>query len=201
MKITLLIFLLMMCSCSSAPVITSRPAEVAYTYSRLKLLDIDEMNDLVLRRVKEYRKSKGETLMEEALMISLSRPNDDNVLEKLINTVRFSLESEDQWEGLVESVVDFSISKLKNETTAPVDQVTYLTALSNLLLEFKPEFYKPDVSPVFEKNITARIAEANIIVSDEARKESSLNSMYAVPDPSAMAQNILDELAQTKVKN
>jgi hypothetical protein len=187
-------------SCSSAPVV-SRPTELEYSYSRLKLLDIDEMNDLILKKVKVYRKTKKVVHLEEALMISLSRPNDDNILEKLINTVRFSLETNDEWEGLVESVVDFSVSKLKNETTAPVDQVTYLTALSNLLLEFKPEFYKPDVSPVFEKNITDRIADANIIVSDEARKESSLNSMYAAPNPSELAQNILQELAQTKVKN
>lgn len=200
MKIIFLAFLMTMFSCSSAPV-TSRPAEVTYTYSRLKLLDIDEINDIVLKRIKEYRKSKGETLLEEALLISLSRPNDDNILEKLINTVRFELETEDEWEGIVEAVVDLSIAKLKNETTAPADQVTYLTALSNLILEFKPEFYKPDVSPVFEKNITERIADANIIVSDEAKKESSLNSMYSVPDPSEMARIILVEIPQTKVKN
>ena len=189
-----------MLSCSSAPVV-SRSSELTYAYSRLKLLDIDEMNDIVLKRVKDYRKSKNQVVLREALLISLSRPDDDNLLEKLMSTVRYTLETNDDWEEIVESIVDESTSRLKDQTTAPEDQVTYLTALSNLVLEFKPELYKPDVSPVFEKNIIAKIADAEIIVSDEARKESSLNSMYAVPNPSILAQNILKEAPQTKVKN
>lgn len=193
-----LVFLFL--SCSSKPVV-SRTSELPYTYSRLKLLDIDEMNDIVLKRVKDYRKSKNQAVIKEALLISLSRPDDDNLLEKLMNTVRFSLDSNEEWESIVESIVDESTARLKDQGTAPVDQVTYLTALSNLLLEFKVEFYKPDVSPVFEKNITARIADAEIIVSDEAKRESSLNSMYAIPSPSDLAQKILKELPQTKVKN
>ena len=46
-------------SCSSARVV-SRASELPYTYSRLKLLDIDEMNDIVLKRVKAYQKSKNQ---------------------------------------------------------------------------------------------------------------------------------------------
>ena len=198
-RMLLLGLAIFMVSCSSAPVV-SRSSELPYSYARLKLYDIDEMNDLVQKRAKSFNKSKDDKIMQEALLISLSRPNADNILEKLMNTVRFTLDSNDQWEEIVENIVDTSIARLKEAGTAPADQVTYLTALSNLLLEFKPEFYKPDVSPVFEKNITARIADANIKISDEAVSESS-TSMYSVSNPSELAQNILEAIPQTKVKN
>ena len=191
--LVLMSFLLAFPGCTSAPVVT-RSSELTFTYTKLKFLDIDEMNDLLQRRIAAFRKDQDKTQIVEALMISLARPNDDNLLEKNMNTIRYSLETNDQWEDSVRVVVKRSIGHLKDPTTAPEDQMTYLVVLSNLLLEFKPEFSKPDVSPDFEKKMVEVIAGADLVVSDEVKKETSLNSMGSVPSPSEIARNMLEEI-------
>ena len=63
-------------SCTSAPIVT-RPSELFYTYSRLKLQDLDEMIEIMQTHLKEYRQTKEERVLKEALLISLSRPITD----------------------------------------------------------------------------------------------------------------------------
>lgn len=188
--------------CSSAPV-KSQESELSYTYSKLKLLDLDQMSDLIQDRLNRYKKTGNEDLLEDALRICLARPDEDGMVEKLIENIRFSLDSNEQWEELVENTVQKSTDKLKDETTAVEDQVSYLILLENLVAQFRPEFLKQDESPQFESRIIERIAEADIVVSDAAANEQKLNLMNAVFSPSDVAREMLrkrDERLKEKNK-
>lgn len=113
------------------------------------------------------------------------------MVDKLIEIVRFNLDSDEQWEEVVDNVADKSIAQLKNETTPVPDQVTYLILLENLVAQFQPEFIKQYQGPLFETEIIEKIAQADIQVSDAARAERQLNLMTAQRSPSEIAQALV----------
>lgn len=176
--------------CSSAPV-NETPSELIYNYANLKLMDLDQMTDLIQQRVKRYKKTGDDEAMAEALQLCLSRPDEDAMVGKLIENIRFNLESDEQWEELVDGLVEKSIARLKNETTPAVDQVSYLILLENLLAQFRPEFLKQAEGPSFEGDVIGKIAEARLQVSDVAASERRLNLMSTQRSPSDMARDIL----------
>lgn len=182
-------------SCSSAPLQMDEP-KLSYSYSKLKLLDLDQMSEIIQDKIQRYKKTGNEQLINEAITISLSRPNDDAVAEKLLDTVRFSLESAELWEKSLDEVTQKSISALKVETTAAEDQVTYLILLENLVSEFKPQFIKQYQSPKYESQIIELIAGAGVVVSDAAIAEGRLSLMKEPLSPSTLAQSLLDERNQ-----
>lgn len=177
-------------SCTTAPV-QSTESEMTYNYAKLKLMDLDEMTDLLQNRVNRYKRTGNEELMTEALQICLSRPDEDGMVDKLIEIVRFNLDSDEQWAEVVDNVTDKSIAQLKNETTPVPDQVTYLILLENLVAQFQPEFIKQYQGPLFETEIIEKIAQADIQVSDAARAERQLNLMTAQRSPSEIAQALV----------
>ncbi|MEQ1721712.1 MAG: hypothetical protein ABL930_00960 [Pseudobdellovibrio sp.] len=166
-------------------------SQLVYTYSKLKLLDLDQMGEIIQDKLRRFKKSGRETLIVEAISISLSRPNDDSVAEKLLDTIRHTIEAPVVWESSLGSVVQTSIDQLKNETVAPEDQVTYLIILENLVSEFKPQFIKQYQSPKFETRTIEKIAGAQIEVSESATAESRLNLMREQLSPSTLAQSLI----------
>lgn len=185
--------------CASKPV-KKKPSMLSYTSHKLKLMDIDDMVEIVEDRLTEYKQKRDPAKLTEAVTICLSRPNDDNLLERLLGSVRYILDSTDQWEEAVENVVEDGLRALKMETTAAADQVTYVVVLQNVLLENKAEILKQDEPPQFERAIIDRIAEADLVVSEEAQKYSGLNLMEGLISPSDMAKNIIEELNQKAFK-
>jgi hypothetical protein len=196
--LTLISLIFILSSCSSAPKQASQ-SQLVYTYSKLKLLDVDQMGEIVQDKLRRFKKNGREELIIEALSISLSRTNEDAMAEKLIDTIRYTIESPDILERSLNSVVQNSINKLRDETTAPEDQVTYLIVLENLVSEFKPEFVKQYKSPKFETNIIEIIAGAKIKVTDSAQAESRLNLMKEQRSPSTLAQLLITE-RDSKIK-
>ncbi|AGH94926.1 hypothetical protein [Pseudobdellovibrio exovorus] len=184
-----------MTSCASAPQVNT-PSAMTYNYARLKLLDLDQMSDLIQKRVQGYKRTDNEELMQEALELCLSRPDEDSMVEKLIDSVRFNASSEAAWEQWVEAAVEKSIAQLKNETTPAVDQVTYLILLENLIAQFRPEFLKQWEAPQFESEVIEKIAAAELVVSDAAVSERRLNLMETQRSPSRVAQDLIKEREQ-----
>ncbi len=182
-------------SCGSAPVQMDEP-KLSYSYAKLKLLDLDQMMEIVQNRLKRYKKTGHKELIEEAIQISLSRPNDDALAEKLMDTIRFSLESVDLWERSLEEVMQKSIAQLKIPTTAAEDQLTYLILLENLVSEFRPQFIKQYQSPKFESTVIEQIAQAEVVVSQAAAAEGRLNIMREPVSPSTLAQFLIEERNQ-----
>ena len=179
--------------CTSIPPVQAAKPRLVYTYAKLQLLELDQMNELIQGKVDKYLETRNKELLMDALRICLSRPNGDSLVEKTFDSIRYRANSSDSWESAAEELTQWAISELKSETTASVDQVTYLIMLENLIVEFKREFILQYKSPKFETRIFERIAAANIVVSKAAYNESSLNLMSAVKSPSALAQALINE--------
>lgn len=185
--------LLVFTACASKQVI-KRESTLPYTYNQLKLYDIDEMIEITENRMALYSETGELSKLDEIMTLILARPNDDNILERLMLSIRYTLDSNKLWEEAVERIVDNAVANLKDESTSAGDQVSYLMVLQNLLVEFKPEFSRLDVSPKFEQNIVQKIADAEIEVSEEARRDASLNLFGKLVSPSEIALQVLKEV-------
>ena len=183
-------------SCAGKQVVKSE-SKLPYSYNQLKLYDVDEMLEIVQERLELYEGTKNLERLNEVLMLILARPNSDNILERVMAKLRYGVETDEQWQEMVETVVDEAVVALKNETTAVNDQLAYLTALQNLILEFKPEFRKKGVDPRFEFAMIERISEAKLIVSDEVKADAKLNLISIPKSPSAIADAVIKEVAAT----
>ena len=189
--------LLFFSGCATKTPVQIQESQLVYTYIKLKLLDLDQMLEIIQEKLRGYKKTSNEEMLQEALKICLSRPNGDDLIEKIIDSIRYSADTNDLWGRSVEKVTQQAITALKLETTATEDQITYLILLENLLSEFRPEFIKQYKGPKLETRIVEKIAEADITVSLLARNESRLNLMNAQRSPSSIAKTLINEKNQT----
>lgn len=154
-------------------------------------MDIDDMTELVEARVNAYKETDDREKMIDALTISLSRPNEDDTAGRLVAAINKSAESDEQRQEVLKMTIDRSIAALGERSTSPEDQVTYLVLLQNWLSEVRPQVLRPGEAP-FEKALVQKIADAQIEVSTEADRESSLNLMTRLRSPSVIAADILN---------
>ncbi len=187
---------LLLFSCATPPQLQMSESKLEYPYTKLKLLDLEQMFEIIQGKMKQYKKTNNEEFLLESIKICLSRPDGDGLVEKIIDNIRFSLDENDKWEKALEKVVQQSISELRLETTAGEDQLTYLILLENLVSELKPEFIRQYQSPKFETKLIQSIADARITVSKAATTESRLNLMTSQKSPSSMAQTLINEKNQ-----
>lgn len=178
-------------SCASNSVSTDTP-QLAYTSTRLKVMDLEEMTDLLQGKAKEFKKTDNSQFLKDGLLICLSRPDEDSVIEKVMSSVKTPLEDHGLWESAVEELVDNAISSIKNETANGADQVTYSVALENLISEFKPQFVKQYKSPGFEARIIEKIAAADLSFTSQAKAERGLNLMRSSLSPSMIAKRLVE---------
>ncbi len=178
-------------SCASSEV-ASGNKEITMSYSRLQILDLDQMSELMQQKVKEFKKTNAVEPLQQGLEICLSRPDEDGMLEKVISIIKNPLDDNAAWESSVEALVEKSISNLKNKGVHPSDQVTSGVMLENILSEFKPLFMRQYESPGFETRIIEQIAKADIEYSKAALSERKLNLMRSNSSPSAVAQRLVE---------
>jgi hypothetical protein len=172
---------------------TSAHAGLLFNYSQLLLKDLDQMNEMVLEKVEESKKTdSGKNVpLKEALQSVYSRPNDDQMIDKVVAPLRTQLDELDEWEKTLSQLTDEAINALKNpKAFKPVVQVTYMIFLENLLSEIKP-YLK---SNGFERKLAERIRNAKIEVTKEAANERSLRTMKKSTSPSELADKILHEV-------
>jgi hypothetical protein len=172
---------------------TQAHAGLLFNYSTLLLKDLDQMNEMVLNKVEESKKTEsGKTVpLKEALQAVYSRPNDDQMIDKVVAPLRTNLDEIDAWEDTLSQLTDEAINALKNpKAFKPVVQVTYMIFLENLLSEIKP-YLK---SNGFERKLAERVRNAKIEVTKEAANERSLRTMKKSTSPSDLAGKILNEV-------
>lgn len=184
---------LLFSGCASNPPIQPNKPRLVYSYAKLQLLDLDQMNEIIQSKINKYLESGNKELLMDAIRICLSRPNGDSLVEKTFDGIRYRAKSSENWNSAVESLTQWAISELKSEATAVADQVTYLILLENLLVELKKEFINQYQSPKFETRLFEKIAAANIVVSPAANNESRLNLMTVLRSPSVLAQVMINE--------
>jgi hypothetical protein len=161
-------------------------------YSQLKVMDLDEMSDLLYEKAREFKKTDDPAPLQKGLLICLSRPNEDGLLEKVISIVKTPLEDSDNWESAVNTIVDQAVTALKSDSASASDQVTYGIVLENLVAEFKPAFQKQYQSPGFETKVIEKIANADIEYSNRAISERKLNLMRGLVSPSQFAKKLIE---------
>lgn len=176
-----------------------------YKYSELQIKDYDEMATLVRGHIKkstdllkaEQKKDESAEASPEvieelraALLLLLSRPNQDNMLSKLMPEVRKELTNLNAFEDNLASITDEAVTGLKNSNLPTVTRSTYLFVLENFLSEFKPEVREKDeLRGLFEK-----IRDAKVDVPKEVTKDLKLRSMLKVESPSERAKRVLDAI-------
>lgn len=185
----------------------SLPAFAAdrYKYSELQIKDYDEIGALVKDKVKKAMKvfrEKGDAEenaapdqagveeLRSALHLILARPNQDNMLAKLMPEVRKELSNVNAFEDSLSSLASEAIEGLRNEKLPTVFRSTYLFVLENIISEFKPEIRdKAELRKIFEK-----IRDAKLAIPKDVTKDLKLRSMLKVESPSERAKQILEKL-------
>ena len=185
--------------CSSKPSNSSgstfamvEPIQIEQTYKTLKILDLDQMTDLLYEKANDYKRNNRVQALREGTMIAFSRPNEEVILDKIISIVRSPLEDADEWEGTIEQMVGQSVQTIKDDSAQATNQVTASVVLENVLSEFKPAFVKQYQSGGFETTVIERIAASDLKFSKQAEQEKKLNQMKSGLTPSQLAQKLID---------
>lgn len=168
------------------------PIQTQQTYKTLKILDLDQMTDLLYEKANDYKRNNRIQALREGTMIAFSRPNEEVILDKIISIVRSPLEDADEWESTIEQMVGQAVQTIKNDKAQATDQVTASVILENVLSEFKPLFVKQYQSAGFETTIIERIAASDLRFSKQAEQEKKLNQMRSGLTPSQLAQKLVD---------
>jgi hypothetical protein len=180
-------------ACSSAP-IKREKSQLLYTPAQLRLMEVDEMSTLVGDRVREYKKTHNEKFAEEALIIALSRPDSDNILDRELQTIENSFELGQDWEKAVTRVVDRAGDAIKSKTCSVQDEASYTIVLENVLSQFRAQFNKLEENTDFELATIKKIADMDLEVSEAAAREAKLNAMSTLVSPSEIARKLLIEI-------
>lgn len=181
--------LLILLSFVNAAVNAETVKTTLYSYSRLALKDLDDMNKLVQDKIRESKASKSDKIgpLREALQAVFSRPNDDFLIDKVMSPLRNEFDEQGAFESTLTSLVDEAIAALKApDNVKPVAQVTYALMLENVLADIKPRI-KED----FEKKLAEKIRDAGISLSKKAENERKLGMMRPSKSPSELAKQML----------
>ena len=174
-------------------------AQAMYSYTRLALKDLDEMNAIIKQKMDESEKLGAEAKvgpLREALQAVYARSNEDLMIEKIITPLKNALEDLDAWDTSMNAMVDDAIKGLKDpEKIKPVAQVTYLIMLENVITESKPK-----VGEKLEGGLLKKIADAKIELSSAASKERKLKTMKTVRSPSDTAADVVAKSGNGKKK-
>ncbi len=190
---------LFLISCASSGG-NSRSQEIEISYRKLKLLDLDQMTEMLQQKVNAFKKTNSLEPLQEGLEICLSRPDEDGLVEKTISLIKNPLDDNDAWQSAVDSLVEKSIRIMKSSDSHSSDQLTASFILENLIAEMKPEFVKQYRTTGFETRVIERIAKAEIEFSKTAVQERNLSLMRGTAGPSRVAQQLLNQKGES-IKN
>ena len=167
-------------------------AGLLYNYSQLALKDLDQMSKIVREKVNESNKTRGDKAipLKEGVQAVFSRPNEDDLIEKIVGPLKNSLDELDSWDSSVRQLVKEALGALKNpKAFKPVVQVTYVVFLENIISEMKPR-----ARSEFERSILKQIQDAEVKLTSEAKHERVLRMMKETRSPSEIAKDVLQSL-------
>ncbi len=155
------------------------------------------MNEMVQKKIKEYKSDGGVQSLTEALQAVYSRPNDDAMVEKVTPPLRSELDETEQWETAVDVLVQEAIGALKNpKAFKPVVQNTYAVFLENIVADFKP-FAEKDGH---KRKVIQKIRDAKIEMTKEALNERKLRDMKNHRSPSELAAQVMDSALKAEAE-
>lgn len=182
-----------------------RPAP-QFKYNELMLKDYDEMNKMVQIQLKKARAVGSNTSDEnvndaeavahlrEALKLIFTRPNSDNMVAKLAPEVRRELAGYNAVERTLESLANEGLAVVTSDTMTVTQQASALFMLENMISEIRPEI---NDNPGIRK-IVQKVADADVGISREVKKDMKLRGMFKTIDPSKLASDVLKANPQKK---
>lgn len=170
-----------------------------YKYSQLRMLNLEDMRGKVQQHIAKARQlsrtegAAGEQEaveeLREALKLILSRPDNDNMLEKLMPLVRKQLENYNAFYDSLSGLVAQASFSVKQGSEDVAYRASNLFVLENTLSHFHPELKdNKEVKKIYEQ-----IAKANIKVPKKVVKHRR-NSMFKSSSPSKTAKKVLKKL-------
>lgn len=162
-----------------------------YVYHRLVMKDLEQMDTFVSDRIKKSKEAgqNKEELLYEALLTLFSRPNLDNLIEKIAPTLHAELVSQNLHTKLYSQMINEAISTLKSQNLMNIKidtQLTYLIALENWMVEFRPKATSSDIQKWYQQ-----IADSNLDLSKKQLKHAKIQMPYNLKSPSQLANEIL----------
>ncbi|MBL7545152.1 MAG: hypothetical protein JNL11_15145 [Bdellovibrionaceae bacterium] len=174
-------------------------AGLLYTYNQLTLKDLDQMNALVKNKLQESKAAYSGKIVpiKEGIQAIFSRPNADDMIEKISAPLRTVMEQEDETEKVFDELVAEALNALTNTKNFKKEvQVTYAIFLENVISEFKPLIKKDS----FEYKLIKKIADRNVELTKDAQKDRTLRLMQESVSPSEIAKKVLTDFEE-KLKN
>lgn len=177
--------------------------KVQYDSNQLLMKSADQMSEMVRKKIKYAQDIQSQqkvdvdvgiqtepeavAALEDALRITLSRPDQDGSRANLFSRLRRELTDLNSFDDVLKSLASESIAALKDSGTPLRFQSTYIVLLENLMAELKPEV---QTQPVF-KQVIEQIRDADIEISDRLASRAMLRSMSRPVSPSVTAAQIL----------
>lgn len=164
-----------------------------YVYHRLIMKDLEQMDKFVQERIQKAKTTgqNKEELLYEALLTLFSRPNLDNLIEKIAPSLHAELATQDLQEKLYSQLITEALTAIKPsnaEKTKIETQLTYLIVLENWLVEFRPKIKSPEIKKWYQQ-----IADNNIKLSKKQLKHAQVQMPYNLKNPSQLAKEILKQ--------
>ena len=188
-----------------------------YKYTDLHLKDYEQMSKLVNQHLDAAQKIIDETTSKtdeidkgtlsrddeadqkaieelcQALQLIFSRPNRDNMVEKLIPDIRRQLKNFNSFEDTLETLLGEALQGVKSKNLSIVIRSTYLFLIENLMEEIQPQL--TDNKRFY--GFYVRIREADLEVPKEIIKDRR-KRMYKRFNPSAIAKQVLKRIDEKK---
>ena len=176
--------------------------EVAYTrtpnykYSELIIKDYDEMTNMVHALIRKAQSAGGEgpavEYLQNALKLTFSRPDSDNMVAKLTSEVRRELNGYNAFEHVIAQLAAEASDNLRDKENTLSVRTTSSFILENLMAEIKPEAERTNGDM---RKTLQRIADSDLELARDVRSERTLRGMYRSPNPNEEAQRILKTIA------
>jgi len=144
----------------------------------------------VSRKIAESRAAESDKVgpLRVGLRSVYSRPDDDEMIEKVIGPLRNEIDEVDSWDSVLSSLVNDAIGHIQNPgSQTPAEQFTQVVFLNNVIAENRPVARKPGLG----HELIQRIYDANLTLSKQARNEGQLRLMKGVVSPSELAGKVL----------
>lgn len=166
-----------------------------YNYAKLQTRSLDDMNAVVRRQIVKAKKFNNEddtasaiAALQAAAQYTLSRPDRDNLVSKVIAPIRTELKELNSLETTMQNIVAIAINGLNNKSLKPSDRGTYYFVLINFMSEFKPDL---KMNPAMRKAYET-IEKAKIKIDGKVENDLKLRAMNArVKSPSELAASLL----------
>jgi hypothetical protein len=201
--LTVLLTPLFLLACSSAKKRAIHPARPGdLSYKQLMLLDYDQMTKAVRREVQMARQqlrsdddpeatASAFLELKKALRLIFSRPDNDNMVAKLVPEVRRELALYDAYGKIIRELGQEGIQAFDPDLGVnTLTLATYTFMLQNMMGEIKTE---ARLNASLRETIQM-IADAHLEIPEDVIRERKITGMFLTESPSEQAHRILEQM-------